>query len=228
MASVGNGSHAGEAHVDGPYAHEQLAPEGRRRTRRPLIVRDDVTGAALALLDEGGYAHLSMRNLCTRLGVSLPTVYTAAQSKESVVELAGGRGLDRWVNSFAGGTIEVAAAAMADRPWLFDLVRLEPRLARAALEQLSDEAVGAAAALGPPGSHPERSSRSVQLDAAMLVWMALELSHRLVATGVIRGTASGGGSIGDDGTAVGGGGADQTAPMAASVLAALAPWASAG
>jgi AcrR family transcriptional regulator len=218
-------------------ADEPHPTEGRRRTRRPLIVREDVIAAALALLDEGGYGHLSMRNLCRRLGVSLPTVYTAAHSKESVVELAGGRGLHRWVGAFAGGTIDGAVTAMAGRPWLFELVRLEPRLARAALGQLSDEAVAAVAALGSSATPPavagpgvagpgvagpgvaepdvamaareETASRPARIDAAMLVWMTLELAHRLMETGVT-------------------GGDEQTAALAASVLAAVAPWVVAG
>jgi AcrR family transcriptional regulator len=184
---------------------DQAAPDGRadeptvarprRRRGPPLIVQDDVVEAAMALLDEGGWEALSMRAVCRRLELSLPTVYAVARSRETVVELAGARGLEAWARRWQGGDqpddLRAAAAAMAARPWLFDLVRLQPPTARAAVARLPEPILQRVAALGP--STPSLGVPDTPVvDRALVVWMLLELAHRLEVEGLgVAGLAPG-------------------------------------
>jgi AcrR family transcriptional regulator len=176
---------------------DETSDRPRRRRSVPLVVRDDVVAAAMALLDEAGWEGLSMRAVCRRLGVSLPTVYAVVHSREAVVERAGMRGLELWVcqwqgddgthGGLAGDAVLRAAAAMTARPWLFDLVRLHPSTARAAVAGLPEATLQQMASLGPAtGAPPGVGGRA--LDRALLVWMALEVAHRLMAEGLARGS----------------------------------------
>ena len=68
-----------------------------RKRRPPLVTRDQVIEKAYHLVDEEGPKGLSMRRLAGALHVSLPTVYTAIDSREALVE----RLLDRLVDEIA-------------------------------------------------------------------------------------------------------------------------------
>ena len=68
-----------------------------RKRRPPLVTRDQVIDTAYRLVDEEGPRGLSMRRLAGALHVSLPTVYTAIDSREALVE----RLLDRLVDEIA-------------------------------------------------------------------------------------------------------------------------------
>src|SRR4051794_32048693 len=56
-----------------------------RRRRPPLVTRDQVIDKAYQLVDDEGPKGLSMRRLANALHVSLPTVYTAIDSREALV-----------------------------------------------------------------------------------------------------------------------------------------------
>jgi len=189
--------------ADGPAGGAGAAPR-RRRRGGPLVTQQDVVDAAMALLDAGGWEALSMRAVCRHLDVSLPTVYAVARSREAVVELVGAEGLATWAAAWrapadadAGpaadaAVLDAATAAMADRPWLFDLVRLQPSTARAAIAHLPGATVRQLAALAPstasftwstsPSAHPAPGDPAV--DRVLLVWMVLELAHRLGTAGL--------------------------------------------
>ena len=57
------------------------------RPRRPLLTREQIAVAALALLDEQGLSALGMRPLAARLGVSAPSLYHHVSGLVEVVHL---------------------------------------------------------------------------------------------------------------------------------------------
>ena len=190
--------------ADGPADRVGAAPRRRRRCG-PLVTQQDVVEAATALLDAGGWEALSMRAVCRHLDVSLPTVYAVARSREAVVVLVGAEGLARWAAAWCApaeadagpvgdaALLDAATVAMAERPWLFDLVRLQPSTARAALAHLPGATVRQLAALAPSAapltrwtspSAADPAPGDPALDRALLVWMVLELAHRLGTAGL--------------------------------------------
>ncbi|ADD42023.1 TetR/AcrR family transcriptional regulator [Stackebrandtia nassauensis] len=72
------------------------------RPRRPLLSRDRITAAALAVVDADGLEALSTRRLATELGVSGPSLYNHVATKDEL--------LDDVVDSVLG---EVDTTAMA-------------------------------------------------------------------------------------------------------------------
>ena len=53
------------------------------RPRTPLLSRERIRDAALALIDRDGLAELSMRKLAQELGVRAASLYSRASSKRS-------------------------------------------------------------------------------------------------------------------------------------------------
>jgi AcrR family transcriptional regulator len=58
------------------------------RPRKPLLSRDRIVTAALALIDEEGLAGLSTRRLASELGVSGPSLYNHFATKEAILDAA--------------------------------------------------------------------------------------------------------------------------------------------
>jgi AcrR family transcriptional regulator len=58
------------------------------RPRKPLLSRERITAAALALIDAEGLAALSTRRLATELGVSGPSLYNHFATKEAILDAA--------------------------------------------------------------------------------------------------------------------------------------------
>lgn len=58
------------------------------RPRKPLLSRDRIVTAALALIDEEGLAALSTRRLAAELGVSGPSLYNHFATKEAILDAA--------------------------------------------------------------------------------------------------------------------------------------------
>ncbi|WP_329130341.1 TetR/AcrR family transcriptional regulator C-terminal domain-containing protein [Streptomyces sp. NBC_01476] len=58
------------------------------RPRKPLLSRDRIAQAALALIDEEGLAALSTRRLAAELGVSGPSLYNHFATKEAILDAA--------------------------------------------------------------------------------------------------------------------------------------------
>lgn len=56
------------------------------RPRKPLLSRDRIVSAALALIDEEGLAALSTRRLAAELGVSGPSLYNHFATKEAILD----------------------------------------------------------------------------------------------------------------------------------------------
>jgi AcrR family transcriptional regulator len=114
---------------DNRRAGERQAPS---RTRRPpLVTRDQAIDTAYRLVDEEGPSGLSMRRLAGALHVSLPTVYTAIESREALVE----RLLDRLVDEIASA-LALDAASPAP-PGRRDAERELQRCGRALLDWTS-------------------------------------------------------------------------------------------
>jgi AcrR family transcriptional regulator len=58
------------------------------RPRKPLLSRDRIVAAALALIDAEGLAALSTRRLAAELGVSGPSLYNHFATKEAILDAA--------------------------------------------------------------------------------------------------------------------------------------------
>lgn len=56
------------------------------RPRKPLLSRDRIVTAALALIDEEGLTALSTRRLAAELGVSGPSLYNHFATKEAILD----------------------------------------------------------------------------------------------------------------------------------------------
>lgn len=56
------------------------------RPRNPLLSRDRIVGAALALVDAEGLEALSTRRLATELGVSGPSLYNHVATKDELID----------------------------------------------------------------------------------------------------------------------------------------------
>jgi len=76
------------------------------RPRSPLLSRERIVSAALALLDAEGLPALSTRRLATELGVSGPSLYNHFNAKDALLE------------AVADSVIaQVDISALCDRPW---------------------------------------------------------------------------------------------------------------
>src|ERR1044072_1766225 len=60
----------------------------RRRAPRNSLTREAIVEAAVAVLDEGGPARLTMRSLAERLGVRPMALYTYVGSKDEMLDAA--------------------------------------------------------------------------------------------------------------------------------------------
>src|SRR5438309_2277705 len=67
----------------------------RKRAPRHTLDRDTVAAAALALMDAGGLAALTIRALAQRLGVAPMALYNHAATKEDLLDAARDHGLAR-------------------------------------------------------------------------------------------------------------------------------------
>lgn len=176
---------------------------GRRR-RPPLVSRRQAVDAAYQLIDAEGPAGLSMRKLATALHVSLPTVYTAVDSRETLIgelqdrmvaEIGDAVALDRLAE--AGGLEKVAADVLswAERhPRLARFLIVEPlsaAVAERARQRATPEQRAAAGALlarlagpsGPGGNVAAAADRGEPGSVALayvfaqvraMLWLALQ------------------------------------------------------
>ncbi|MCW2972305.1 MAG: Transcriptional regulator, TetR family protein [Thermoleophilia bacterium] len=70
-----------------PRDHTSLWAGPQRGTRQPRFTRDQVAAAALQLVDDEGFAGLSMRRLAQRLGAGTMTLYHYVRTKQDLVAL---------------------------------------------------------------------------------------------------------------------------------------------
>lgn len=64
-----------------------LRPERPRRGAGPSLSREQIVGAAVALIDEEGLDALSMRRLAARVGVAPMSLYWHVERKDDLIEL---------------------------------------------------------------------------------------------------------------------------------------------
>lgn len=81
-------------------------PRGPGRPAAPLLSRERITDAAIALVDEKDYRHLTMSSLSKRLGVSTSALYNHVASKREVMVLIQDR-----LNA------EIDCSGFDDQPW---------------------------------------------------------------------------------------------------------------
>jgi len=92
--------------------------EAARRRRPPLVTRVQAVQAAYELIAAEGPEGLSMRKLAGALHVSLPTVYTAISSKETLI----GELQERLIGEIAQGLVAVASSSGDAGSRLGDLI----------------------------------------------------------------------------------------------------------
>ena len=68
--------------------HKEQGMTGSLRERRRQLLRDEILDAAGKLLNQKGYATMSMDELATQVGISKPTLYSYFGTKEELVSEA--------------------------------------------------------------------------------------------------------------------------------------------
>ncbi|MFN8502106.1 TetR/AcrR family transcriptional regulator [Kouleothrix sp.] len=114
------------------------------RERRRQLLRDEILQAAAALLNEKGYAAMSMDELAGRAGISKPTLYQLFATKEDLLLAAVMHGFDEVEQAVASDPtprtplqqltfilrtvirMQIEGGALAPRPWspeVFQIIR---------------------------------------------------------------------------------------------------------
>lgn len=95
-----------------PDAQQQAAPRGRGRPSRPLLSREKITTAALAVVGRAGYEGLTMAALARELKTAPSALYNHVESKDEVLN---------WVQDYVCDTIDTSGFG-AD-PWDLAITR---------------------------------------------------------------------------------------------------------
>lgn len=135
------------------------------RPRKPLLSRDRIVTAALALIDAEGLPALSTRRLAAELGVSGPSLYNHFATKEAILDAAADtvvaqvdlsmfgdgrdwqRALHDWGRSYR--------AALTDHPHIVPFLATGPGLRPAGL-RMADAVFGGMVEAGWPAAHATR------------------------------------------------------------------------
>ncbi|MBM9437882.1 TetR/AcrR family transcriptional regulator [Actinacidiphila bryophytorum] len=135
------------------------------RPRKPLLSRDRIVAAALALVDAEGLAALSTRRLAAELGVSGPSLYNHFATKDAILDavadavigkvdvsmFSDGRGwrqaLLDWGRSYR--------AALSEHPHIVPFLATGPGLRPAGL-RMADAVFGGMVDAGWPPAHATR------------------------------------------------------------------------
>ena len=135
------------------------------RPRKPLLSRDRIVTAALALIDEEGLAALSTRRLAAELGVSGPSLYNHFATKEAILDAAAdqvvahvdlsmfGDGSDWRTSLLAWG--RSYRAALTDHPHIVPFLAVGPGLRPAGL-RMADAVFGGMVEAGWPPAQATR------------------------------------------------------------------------
>jgi AcrR family transcriptional regulator len=135
------------------------------RPRKPLLSRDRIVTAALALIDEEGLTALSTRRLAARLGVSGPSLYNHFATKEAILDAAADTVVAQVdVSMFTGGRDWRTAltewgrsyrAALTDHPHIVPFLATGPGLRPAGL-RMADAVFGGMVEAGWPPAQATR------------------------------------------------------------------------
>ncbi|MFB7614024.1 TetR/AcrR family transcriptional regulator C-terminal domain-containing protein [Kitasatospora sp. NPDC056181] len=151
------------------------------RPSRPLLTRDGIMRAALALVDEEGAAALSTTRIAARLGVKGPSLYNYVSSRDEIIDGIGDlivaemeldpairpwtAALDAWARSYR--------AALARHPNMVPLLASRPTRSAAALQAYAC-AFAMLRAAGWPEEHVLPVVQSVEY---LLIGSALHLNR---------------------------------------------------
>jgi AcrR family transcriptional regulator len=135
------------------------------RPCKPLLSRDRIVAAALALIDEEGLAALSTRRLAAELGVSGPSLYNHFATKEAILDTVADTVVSQVdLSMFGDGRDWRAAllewgrsyrAALADHPRLVPYLAIGPGLRPAGL-RMADAVFGGMVEAGWPPAQATR------------------------------------------------------------------------
>lgn len=135
------------------------------RPRKPLLSRDRIVTAALALVDGEGLAALSTRRLAAELGVSGPSLYNHFATKEAILDAAADAVVGQVdLSMFSGGRDWREAlldwgrsyrAALSEHPNIVPLLATGPGLRPAGL-RMADAVFGGMVEAGWPPAQATR------------------------------------------------------------------------
>lgn len=135
---------------------------GMARPRKPLLTRDRIVAAALALVDEEGLQAVSTRRLAAELGVSGPSLYNHFRTKDAILDaVADAVSADVDLSMFEDGTSwpeALLAWARSYRAALAAHPNIVPHLAqgpgrRPSQLRMADAVFGAMVKAGWPRPH---------------------------------------------------------------------------
>ncbi|MDI5966294.1 TetR family transcriptional regulator [Streptomyces sp. SL13] len=135
------------------------------RPRKPLLSRERIVAAALALVDAEGLQAVSTRRLAAELGVSGPSLYNHFATKDDILDAAADTVIDRvdlsvfddgtpWADALAAWARSYRAA-LAAHPHIVPFLAQGPGRRPAGLRQ-ADAVFGAMVGAGWPPAHATR------------------------------------------------------------------------